>query len=160
MTNDLAPAPVPALAPLAPLVGTWHMVATVDGQPLGGTATTTFAWATDGAFLVQHADAEPDESWPEEWVTNAPFPVTTIIGADDALGTFHQLYADARGVHRVYRTAVEGAVWRVWRDAPEFFQRFEATISDDGATIAGRWEKSPDGVVWSVDFEVTYTRVD
>ena len=153
-------APIPALAPLDPLVGSWRMVATVDGEPLGGTATTTFSWTDDGGFLVQHADAVPDESWPEDWVANAPFPVTTITGVDDSTGAFHQLYADGRGVRRIYQTMIAGGTWRVWRDAPEFYQRFEATISDDGATIAGRWEKSPDGVVWSVDFEVTYTRVD
>jgi hypothetical protein len=37
-------------------------------------------------------------------------------------------------------------------------QRFSATISDDGNTISGRWEKSPDGRTWETDFDLTYRK--
>jgi hypothetical protein len=36
---------------------------------------------------------------------------------------------------------------------------FTGTFGDDGDSIAGRWEKSPDGSNWETDFEVTYARV-
>jgi hypothetical protein len=33
------------------------------------------------------------------------------------------------------------------------------TISDEGNTIAGRWEKAPDGLTWETDFDLTYRKV-
>jgi len=50
-------------------------------------------------------------------------------------------------------------VWKLWRDAPGFSQRFTGTFSDDGRTIKGRWEKSGDGAQWDHDFDLTYTKV-
>ncbi|MFD0745660.1 hypothetical protein ACFQ1L_30415 [Phytohabitans flavus] len=52
----------------------------------------------------------------------------------------------------------DGRVWTVWRDAPNFNQRFTGTPSDDGRTIDGQWEMSRDGETWNVDFAITYTR--
>jgi hypothetical protein len=147
------------LSPLEPFVGTWQLQASVGGEALGGTAHTTFGWLEDRAFLAQHANAEVDESWPEEWVANSPFPTTTIVGLDDADGSYTQLYADGRGVHRVYRMTFDGRVWKVWREAPGFNQRFTGTFSDDGTVITAAWEMSEDGETWTTDFEVTYTKV-
>jgi hypothetical protein len=148
----------PSLARLDVFVGTWQMEATMGGQPLGGTATATFEWLEDSAFLLQRADAEPDPSWPEEVVANMPFPTTTIIGLDDASGQYHQLYADARGVYRVYQMSFEDRVWQLWREAPGFHQRFNATVSADGTTITGAWELSEDGSTWSKDFDITFKK--
>src|SRR5262245_30870187 len=91
----------PALDRLDVLVGRWTVQTKVEGAP---TASSEFAWQDDGLFLRQTSDAElPDDS---PW----PFPVTSVIGLDDASGEFTMLYADARGVHRVYRmTLVDGA---------------------------------------------------
>ena len=55
--------------------------------------------------------------------------------------------------------SLRDGVWKLWRDAPGFSQRFEGRFSDDGKTISGRWEKSADGVQWEHDFDLTYTRV-
>jgi hypothetical protein len=95
---------------------------------------------------------------PKAWQDNAPFPTTAVIGLDDAGEEFTMLYADARGVHRVYRMTFADGVWRVWRDAPGFNQRFTGTVRVDGDTVDGRWEMSKDGVTWNLDFELTYTR--
>lgn len=54
------------------------------------------------------------------------------------------LYADARGACRVSRMTLSDGVWKIWREAPGFFQRFTATVSGDGKTITGRWEGSRD----------------
>jgi len=70
------------------------------------------------------------------------------------------LYADARGVFRIYRMSVSGDTWRLWRAAPDFHQQFIATIRDDGRTIEGRWESSPDGSAWEPDFDMTYRKTD
>ena len=68
-------------------------------------------------------------------------------------------YADARGVFRVYQMSLSERVWKMWRHAPGFFQRFTGTFSDDGKTITGRWKKSSDGSNWEPDFDLTYTKV-
>ena len=67
-------------------------------------------------------------------------------------------YYDSRGVSRVYHMTFAGRVWRMWREAPGFWQRFTGTLADDGATITAAWEKSPDGVAWEHDFDMIYTR--
>ncbi len=63
-------------------------------------------------------------------------------------------------MRRVYRMSVANGVWKMWRDAPGFNQRFIGKISGDGKAIAGQWEMSPDGTNWEVDFDLTYTKVD
>jgi hypothetical protein len=67
-------------------------------------------------------------------------------------------YYDSRGVFRVYETSVADSSWRVWRDAPGFSQRFTGALSDDGDTVAGRWELCRDGVHWADDVAITYRR--
>jgi hypothetical protein len=93
-------------------------------------------------------------------VENSPFPVTTIIGLDDASETFCYAYSDGRGVSRVYRMTLDDGVWKVWgQPGPKFFQRFTGTFSEDGNTIEARWEGSDDGSDWKLDFELTYKRL-
>jgi hypothetical protein len=47
----------------------------------------------------------------------------------------------------------------MWRDTPEFSQRFEAELDPDGRRISGRWQKSLDeGASWQHDFNVDYLR--
>ena len=53
---------------------------------------------------------------------------------------------------------LEDGVWKVWRDAPGFNQRYIGKISGDGGTIAGQWEFSEDGKSWDVDFDLTYIK--
>jgi hypothetical protein len=68
------------------------------------------------------------------------------------------LYADSRRVSRVYEMTLEDGVWRTWRAAPGFHQRFEGTFSPDGATITAAWEMSEDGTTGTKDFDITYRR--
>jgi hypothetical protein len=148
----------PVLQRLDALVGEWEIQAIVDGKTVSG-GRTTFAWVEEGKFLVQHTDAQPEGDVPPEWVTNSPFPTTTMMGLDDTSETFTMLYADARGVYRVYQMSLDGGIWQIWREAPGFHQRFTGTFSADGDTINARWEGSPDGSTWALDFEMTYARV-
>jgi hypothetical protein len=152
--------PSHAIRRLEALVGDWEMQASIGGHVMGR-GHTAFEWLEDGAFLMQRADAEPPtEDAPAEWVANSPFPLVTIIGLDDSSDTFCYAYADARGVHRVYRMSLHDGVWKIGgQSGPQFFQRFTATFSDDGNIVAGRWEGSSDGSSWEPDFDVTYTKV-
>jgi len=70
----------------------------------------------------------------------------------------HMHYFDSRGVFRLYDVAVDDEVWRLWRDAPGFSQRFTGTFADGGDTIAGRWLLRRDGIHWDDDLEITYRR--
>jgi hypothetical protein len=146
----------PALARLDVLIGRWTVRPKVDGL---GDAWTEFTWQDNGLFLRQFSDAPPPaDTAPEAWQANSPFPVTSLIGLDDATDEFTMLYADGRGVHRAYRMTFADGDWKIWRNAPEFHQRFFGTLSADGNTVDTRWEFSRDGTMWDLDFEMTYLR--
>jgi len=70
----------------------------------------------------------------------------------------YRLYFDSRGVHRVYGMTVADGVWKMWRGAPGFNQRYVGKISDDRKTIIGQWEMSEDGKQWHVDFDLSYRK--
>lgn len=142
--------------PLVRLIGTWDFETSVDGRFLGR-GWTTFDWIEEGAFVLQHADDEPSPDTPAEWAAHSPMPVRSVIGWDDTTGEFAMLYADARGVFRIYRMRLTDETWTLWRDAPGFFQRFMGTFQDE-TTIDGRWETSPDGTAWELDFDMAYRK--
>jgi hypothetical protein len=142
-----------AVERLGMFVGEWHIEITSMSFEADKTAVVrghaSFEWTEDGTFLMQHSE-----------VSNSDFPrITSIIGPDDAAGTYCMLYSDSRGVSRIYQMSLSGNEWKLWRDFPEFSQRFIATWSEDGNTIAGRWEQSSDGSSWKLDFNETYSKV-
>jgi len=57
----------------------------------------------------------------------------------------------------VYEMSFNDGVWKVWREAPGFSQRFTGVLSGD--VITGPWEFSEDGSTWRHDFDLTYTKV-
>ncbi len=70
------------------------------------------------------------------------------------------LYTDDRRISRVYRMSFSDRTWRMWRDTPEFAQRFDAEVSPSQAEITGSWHKSADGgKTWEHDFMVRYSRL-
>jgi hypothetical protein len=153
----MSPAPVSSL--LHGLIGSWGFEAEVEGRPMER-GTATFEWIEDGAFVLQHADADRSPEAPREWVADSPMPVTSIIGFDDTTLEHVMLYADARGVFRIYRMSLTDDSWQLWRAAPGFHQRFIGAFRDHGRTVVGRWESSPDGSAWEPDFDMTYRKVD
>ncbi len=85
---------------------------------------------------------------------------TCIIGRDHSDPDYYVLYADDRGVSRVYRMSFSERTWRMWRETPEFSQRFDAVVSLGQAEITGSWQKSVDGgQTWEHDFTVRYSRL-
>lgn len=142
-----------ALSALAPLIGTWGMAASFEGVPPVD-ARVEFAWLPGERFVV--------ERW-EVPLPEAPDGIA-VIGPDPTQeGRFLQHYFDSRGVARVYKTTFEDGVWRLWRDEPDlspldFEQRYTGTLSDDGATIAGRWEIRHPDADWQHDFDLVYVR--
>jgi hypothetical protein len=145
-----------AESPLGRLIGTWEFEPLVEGRS-AGRGRATFEWIEDGAFVLERADA----TWSDPgWVENAPASTRAVIGWDDSTGELVQLYADSRGVLRIYRMSLTEGEWRLERAAPDFHQRFVGVFRDHGRTIDGRWESSPDGTTWELDFPITYRKVD
>jgi hypothetical protein len=136
------------LQPLNALVGEWATEAThpeFPGTVVHGRAV--FEWLEGERFLIQRSQTD-----------HADFPdAIAIIGAPTE-GLSLQ-YFDSRGVYRVYQVSFDENVWRLWRDAPGFSQRFAGTFGDGGDTISGVWQLSRDGSTWADDLEITYRRV-
>lgn len=142
----------PALADLEPLVGRWQMelynAPFLPDPHTRVTGSIDIDWIEQGSALrMRQSDSE-----------NPPAAVW-IIGRDESEPGYSVLYADDRGVSRVYLMSLEGAHWRMRRDTPEFSQRFYALLDPDGRAIRGRWEKSADqGATWEHDFNIDYIR--
>ena len=125
-----------ALKKLEPLLGDWVLEASTTGRrALAGRRTIHVCMAP----VRSTSDPANDVELPE-----APNSLS-VMGCDAANGTYFQLYSDERGVCRVYEMSIGDGEWKLWRKGQPFDQRFIATISEDGNTIAGRWEKSEDG---------------
>jgi hypothetical protein len=137
------------LTRLEPLVGAWTVTVDYRGETIDG-GSAVFEWVEGGAFLRERSVPIQPE-----------FPSgTVLIGADDSSETYTALYFDSRGVARVYLMSLDQGVWKLWRDAPDFPQRFRGTFSEDGRTITACWEKATDGTNWELDFDLTYRRAD
>jgi hypothetical protein len=137
----------PALAELQFLAGDWDMelsgASFLPDPEAVVKGSVTFDWIEAGAALVMRMGEA----------------ATWIIGRDDAEPEYRVLYADDRGVSRVYRMTLSDRSWQLWRDAPGFSQRFQAQLSTDPPAIEGHWEKSlDDGASWEHDFNVRYSR--
>ena len=138
----------PSLEPLNALVGEWETAAT---HPMfAGTVVNghcTFEWLEGERFLLQRSRTEhPD------------FPDSLgVIGAPEDGLSMH--YFDSRGIFRVYELEFGDGAWKMWRDAPDFSQRFEGSFEDGGDTISGLWKLSRDGSSWDDDLQITFRRV-
>jgi hypothetical protein len=142
----------PALADLEPLLGSWRMelynAAFLPDPDARVSGSIAIDWLEGGAAVViRQGDQEnpPAAKW--------------IIGRDESDAEYLVLYYDDRGVSRVYQMSLSDGSWKLWRDHPEFSQRFVAVVEQDGQRISGRWEKSFDaGETWEHDFNLDYVR--
>ena len=143
--------PNPALEPFGVLIGNWNTTGShglVPGTTLHG--HTSFEWLENGAFLMMRSE-----------IDDPRFPATVaIFGSDNSEGQYYMLTFDERGVSRKHEVSLHDNIWKWWRNAPGFFQRYEGTIVDGGNTIIGKGELSKDGFSWEKDLDLTYRRVE
>ena len=150
-SREEASRPNPALEPFSVLIGSWDTTGTHGLLPdtiLHG--HTSFEWLENGAFLLMRSE-----------IDDPRFPTgIAIFASDDAEGAYYMLTVDERGVSRKYDMTLADNVWKWWRTAPGFFQRYEGRIVDGGTMIIGKGELSKDGVSWEKDLDLSYTRVE
>lgn len=142
------PQPTSSMHQFEVLVGEWNMVGTHPALPSAVQGHSTFEWLVEGGLLL----------WRFDWQPGAIPSALSVIGHDDVEETCSMLYADKRGVARIYQMRLEGDVWKMWRDSPGFSQRVTGTFSDDNTTITCHGELSYDGSNWEPDLSVRYTR--
>jgi hypothetical protein len=138
----------PALAPFDALIGTWATEATHPKLDAVVPGSVTYEWLEGGHFLVQRSRND-HELFPDS---------ISVIGAPEAGDGVVMEYFDSRGVRRTYGVAVEDGVVRMWRDDPEFAQRFSAVLGDDA--FEGLWQVATTPGDWQDDLQVTYRRTD
>jgi predicted Zn-dependent protease len=135
-----------ALEPFDTLIGTWATEAThpmFDGVVAG---SMSLEWLEGGHFIVQRSHND-----------HAAFPdAICVIGAPEDGDGLAMEYFDSRGVRRTYGIALEDGVLRMWRDDPEFAQRYAATIGHEG--FEGLWQAARAPGDWEDDLRVVYRR--
>lgn len=143
----------PALKPLEGLVGKWEMELSNASFLPRPTDTVkgpvSLEWVQDGAFLLMRMGDKPP----------SPPAVLWLISRDESTPNYTVFYYDSRSVSRVYGMSFSEGVWKMWRNAPGFCQRYEGVVSKDGETITAHWERSNDGITWEHDFDVTHTKI-
>jgi hypothetical protein len=133
---------------LSPLVGAWNVTLRwseethrLIGGPREVEARATIRWLRQGAVLHFRMG-------PSHW----------FIGGDESSGQYCVLYTDDRPTSRVYRMSFARGVWRIWRDAPGFRQRFEGRVDEGGRRIEAHWDKAEGRRAWVRDFDMTFVR--
>ncbi len=136
----------PALEPFDMLIGTWDTEAThpmFDGTVPG---SITFEWLEGGKFVVQRSRND-HELFPD---------AITVIGPPEAGDGLVMEYFDSRGVRRTYGISLDDGELRIWRDDPEFAQRYAATLRPD--RFDGAWQLARTPGDWQDDLKMSYRR--
>ena len=152
--------PNPALEPFSVLIGNWETTGT-HGL-LGDTVLhghTSFEWLENGAFLLMRSHID-DPRFPSAIAIFGSEGAESNGAVSDSAGAeYYMLTFDERGVSRKYDVTLNNNLWKWWRNAPGFSQRYEGIIEDGGNTITTRGELSKDGSSWEKDLDLTYKRV-
>jgi hypothetical protein len=139
--------PTDRIAPLDQLVGSWAIEATHPALPAAvAHGQADFEWLEGKRFLLQRSQTDQPD-----------FPDSLIVFGEFEDGLAMH-YFDSRGVHRVYGVSFTDGVWKMWRNAPGFSQRFTGTFGDGGDRIEGLWKLSRDDTSWEDDLKISFLR--
>jgi hypothetical protein len=123
----------PALQQLKILVGDWDMklsnAAFLPSSSDTITGHVAFEWLEGGAFLVMYMGNKPPNNPDAIW----------LISRDESMQNYTVLYYDTRNVSRIYEMSFSRGIWKMWRNSPDFSQRFEGKFSDDDNIITAQW---------------------
>ena len=136
----------PALEPFDVLIGTWATEATHPEFEGAVPGTTTFEWLEGRRFLILRSHND-HELFPDS---------ISVIGASEAGDGLVMEYFDSRGVRRTYGISLDDGVLRIWRDVPDFAQRFEANVEPE--SFGGVWQLARTPGDWKDDLAITYRR--
>lgn len=89
-----------------------------------------------------------------ETTEHGPPSSVSVINQDDTNGQGVMIYYDSRGVSRIYKMSFADNIWKLWRDAPGFNQKFEGVVSNNGNIIDASWYKMEDDKTWVHDFSI------
>ena len=139
----------PALEPLGVVIGEWRLTLSdawfLDTPDVTQVGRAVGRWLGE-AFIELECEMEGAPIW------------HFVFGRSDANDEFVALYHDPRPTSRRFAMSLVGDEWTLWREDPDFHQRFVATLGAD--RIDGRWEASDDhGTTWRKDFDLTFERV-
>jgi hypothetical protein len=137
-----------ALQGLDGLVGEWTLTLShawfLESMDTEIRGSATIEWLAD-AFLVFRAGLGEQTAW------------DFVIGRSDANDAFTVLYHDERGVSRVFAMTFGDGEWTLFREDPDFHQRFLAKVEPD--RITAQWDASEDkGQSWRKDFDLVFVR--
>lgn len=128
------------------LIGTWTTNATHPSVDDAVTGTITFEKTLDDHFILGQATND-----------HTLFPdAIYVIGPPETGDGLVMEYFDTRGVRRTYGISLDDGVLRIWRDVPDFAQRFSATVAPDA--FAGTWRLATTAGDWRDDVAITYRR--
>jgi hypothetical protein len=143
----------PALQELKQFIGTWEMeISNASFLPDANAtikASASFEWFEEGEFLILRQGTKNQETPWAIW----------FMGHDKDAKNYTVLYIDDQQSSRVYEMSFENSIWKMWRNGPQFMQRFTAETNKDKNIISGYWERSVDGKNWEHDFHLTYKKV-
>jgi len=136
----------PALETVDVLVGEWALTLTdawfLESRDVRQHGRATGRWLGD-AFIELEAEMEGEHVW------------HFVLGVSDANEQLIALYHDPRPASRLYRMTFTGSDWTLFREDPDFHQRFVARRRPH----QGRWEASEDdGATWRKDFDLVFER--
>jgi hypothetical protein len=132
------------------LVGEWALTLTdawfLESLDVRQQGHARVRWLGD-AFLELHAELEGEPVW------------HFVFGRSDPDEQLVALYHDPRPTSRLFLMTFGDGAWHMWRDDPDFHQRFVASVGPD--RIEGRWDASDDeGTTWRKDFDLIFERVE
>ena len=128
------------------MIGRWVTEAVHPAIDAVVPGTVTYEWLEGGRFVVQRS-RNAHELFPD---------AICLIGPPEDGDGLVMEYFDSRGVRRTYGVALDDGVLRIWRDDPEFAQRFSATLRRDA--FEGLWHLARTPGDWRDDLKVSYRR--
>ena len=139
MTSPAPSQPGPEHERLGLLIGRWNTEGFVRPGDWGPSArivaVDTYEWLDGGFFLFHRFDAV---------VGQEEVKGIEIIGYDPESKNYRGVSFDNHGAADTFHASLAGRVWKSWGPS----QRFSGTLSADGGTLSGAWERSGDGTNW------------